>query len=247
MAIYDTIGVNYSKKRQTDSRIASQIVSKLYDAKKIVNIGAGAGSYEPPNFDLIAVEPSLKMINQRASDSYPVIQAKAEALPFSDNSFTHAMTVLSMHHWTNILEAFQEINRVTTERFIAVSWNPQSSPFWLTKDYFPEIFEIDQAIFPKINLLERYFSDIEIEPLMIPADCSDGFLAAYWKRPEEYLDPEVRHSISSFSKISNISSGLKKLESDLKTGKWYELNESLLNKNELDVGYVVISGNTNNT
>ncbi|WP_353777686.1 methyltransferase domain-containing protein [Winogradskyella sp. 3972H.M.0a.05] len=243
-AKYDTIGINYAQKRKSDPRIAAQILNKLDGAQRIVNIGAGAGSYEPSNMDLVAVEPSLEMINQRGANAHPVVQGSAESLPFPDHSFTHALTILSMHHWENRALAFKEINRVATERFVAVSWDPESEPFWLTRDYFPEIIEWDRTIFPDVNEIHDYFDDVEIEPLLIPEDCIDGFLAAYWKRPSAYLDESVRNSISSFSKLNDISKGLKQLESDIESKAWFDVNQSILNQSTLDAGYVIISGKT---
>ena len=138
-AIYDRIGVNYSVTRCTDPQVAQQLYAELQGATRIINIGAGTGSYEPENFDLVAVEPSAEMIAQRAADAYHVEQAFAESLPFDDNSFSHAMSVLSMHHWVDRPQAFSEINRVATEKFVTITWDPDSEPFWLTRDYFPEI------------------------------------------------------------------------------------------------------------
>ena len=181
------------------------------------------------------------MIAQRSKDAYPVVQASAEKLPFEDNSFTHAMTVFSMHHWTDQAQAFREINRVVTERFVAISWNPATEPFWLTRDYFPEIYEKDLKIFPHQRLLERYFDEVEITPLMIPEDLIDGFLAAHWKRPEAYLIPEVRQSMSGLARLKDVSTGLQKLEDDLKSGAWKSKNAAILNETALDVGYVVVS------
>lgn len=242
-AKYDEIGINYAQKRKSDPRIALQIFKKLKTAKKIVNIGAGSGSYEPFNMDLIAVEPSIEMINQRSSNAHPVVQGTAESLPFPDNSFTHALTILSMHHWADRELAFNEINRVTTERFVAVSWNPDCEPFWLTRDYFPEIFELDRKIFPNIEEIKNHFDNVQVEPLLIPEDCTDGFLAAYWKRPSAYLDINARNSISSFSKLRNISNGLSKLESDIESNNWSDINKSILTETTLDAGYILISGN----
>ncbi len=241
---YDEIGINYALKRKSDPRIASQILERLEGAQKVVNIGAGTGSYEPEHIDLIAVEPSIEMINQRSSNAHSVVQGSAESLPFPNNSFTHALTILSMHHWVNREQAFKEINRVATEKFIAITWNPDSDPFWLTRDYFPEIFDLDKRIFPNIKEFESHFDNIEIDPLLIPEDCIDGFLAAYWKRPSAYLDVNVRNSISSFSKISNLSKGLDKLKSDIDSKKWFHTNESILSKSMLDAGYIIITANT---
>ncbi len=246
-AKYDKIGVNYAKKRKSDPKVAAQIFKRLEGAERIINIGAGSGSYEPDHVNLVAVEPSIEMINQRNPNAHPVIQGSAESLPFPDNSFTHALTILSMHHWQNRELAFKEINRVATERFVAVSWNPDSKPFWLTRDYFPEIIELDKKIFPTAEEIAGHFDDVEVNPLLIPEDCMDGFLAAYWKRPSAYLDVSVRNSISTFSKLPNISNNLAKLESDIKSNKWFDTNKSILDKSSLDAGYIIITGKIKET
>jgi SAM-dependent methyltransferase len=245
-ALYDDIGVNYSVTRCTDPIIAEQLNSKLQGATRIINIGAGTGSYEPEDIELVGVEPSSKMISQRKSGSHRVEQAFAEKLPFENNSFSHAMTVNSMHHWENRALAFAEINRVATDKFVAISWDPESDPFWLTRDYFPEIYEMDKRIFPEMEALNEHFSDVVISPLKIPADCKDGLLAAFWKRPEAYLNEKVRQSTSPFSKITNLAEGLRKLEDDIASGAWAKTNHAILNATSLDVGYRLISARVKN-
>src|SRR5215510_7984723 len=227
-AIYDDIGNNYSVTRCTDPKIAKQLYDELRGATRIVNIGAGTGSYEPENIELVAVEPSSVMISQRKVGSHRVEQAFAEKLPFENRSFSHAMTVLSMHHWQDRARAFQEINRVATEKFVAITWDPASKPFWLTRDYFPEIYEMDKLIFPDLEELNEYFDEVTIRPLQIPSDCQDGLLAAFWKRPEAYLSSKVRQATSPFSKIKNVSEGLQRLEDDLASGIWARNNHAIL-------------------
>ena len=240
-AIYDEIGTGYSVTRCTDPKIAKQLNAELDGASRIINIGAGTGSYEPADFNLVAVEPSEKMISQRKPGSHPVEQAYAEKLPFEENSFSHAMTVLSMHHWENPALAFSEINRVASDKFVAISWDPTADPFWLTKDYFPEIFEKDKCIFPQLRSLSDHFDDVNISPLPIPSDCKDGLLAAFWKRPQAYLSSGVRQSTSAFFNLANLAQGLKKLENDLASGVWPENNEAILGLSSLDVGYRLIT------
>lgn len=235
--LYDKIGKGYSIGRREDPRIASDIFQFLIDADSILNIGAGAGSYEPSGKYLVAIEPSQKMISQRPINAAPVMQAFAESLPCSDKAFTHSMTVLSMHHWADRETAFKEIKRVTKKRFIAVTWNPDSQPFWLTEDYFPEIHTIDASIFPSLAEMKKQFSTVDFYPLNIPTDCIDGFTAAYWARPHAYLDPLVRSSMSTFSRISGVESGLQKLAEDLGSGLWAKKYGYLTSREELDVGY----------
>ena len=246
-AIYDEIGINYSVTRCTDPEIAKQLYSALDAAIRIVNIGAGTGSYEPENMQLVAVEPSAEMISQRKTGSYPVEKAFAEKLPFENSSFSHAMTVLSMHHWENRPLAFSEINRVATEKFVAITWDPESEPFWLTRDYFPEIYEMDKRIFPGLEELNDHFNEVQVNPLKIPGDCKDGLFAAFWKRPEAYLSSRVRQSTSPFSKVKNLSEGLHRLAEDLASGLWAKNNHAILDSSSLDVGYRVISARVKNT
>ena len=246
-AIYDEIGINYSVTRCTDPEIAKQLYSALDAAIRIVNIGAGTGSYEPENMQLVAVEPSAEMISQRKTGSYPVEKAFAEKLPFENSSFSHAMTVLSMHHWENRPLAFSEINRVATEKFVAITWDPESEPFWLTRDYFPEIYEMDKRIFPGLEELNDHFNEVQVNPLKIPGDCKDGLFAAFWKRPEAYLSSRVRQSTSPFSKVKNLSEGLHRLAEDVASGLWAKNNHAILDSSSLDVGYRIISARVKNT
>lgn len=226
----------------SDPNIEAQIHAQLKDATMILNIGAGTGSYEPQNVPLVAVEPSSEMIAQRKDEAHPVKQAFAEDLPFAENTFSHTMTVLSMHHWQDRAKAFKEINRVTTEEFVAVTWNPETLPFWLTKEYFPQIYEMDKRIFPNLSELEEHFSEVKVIPLYIPENCQDGFLAAYWKRPHAYLDANVRAAISTFSKLGDLSTGIESLRQNLREGSWERNNQEILNLNKLDVGYVIVKG-----
>ena len=240
-AIYDQIGVTYSATRGTDPKIAKQLYAELDGATRIVNIGAGTGSYEPENFDLVAVEPSAEMISQRSPDAHPVRQAAAEKLPFDDNSFSHAMAILTMHHWPDKPQGFSEINRVATDKFVAITWDPESEPFWLTRDYFPEIHEMDRQIFPTLTHLEAHFDEVEMRPLLVPAECQDGFFAAFWQRPHAYLSEEVRRSTSPFSKIKSAEAALQQLEADLESGAWAEKNAELLGADAWDVGYRLVT------
>ncbi len=239
-ALYDTIGKDYVLGRRTDPRIAAEIHRWLQDAESVVNLGAGSGSYEPGNCRVTAVEPSETMIRQRSASSAPVVRAQAESLPFPDEAFSHCMTVLSMHHWQDREKAFTEIRRVTRQRFVAVTWDPEAEPFWLTRDYFPELVDLDRKNFPTIDELSRAFAKVSVSVLPIPADCIDGFLAAYWRRPEAYLDEQVRNNISTFSKLENLEVGLARLREDLSSGEWEVRNRDILNLESLDAGYRII-------
>lgn len=238
-ALYDNVGKSYSVSRCEDPKIAEDIFQFLLGSDSILNIGAGTGSYEPREMNVIAVEPSMEMIQQRAKDSAPVKQAYAELLPFDDDAFSHTMTVLSMHHWADREAAFAEIKRVTTKRFVAVTWNPSAEPYWLTDDYFPEIHIVDRSIFPSLDEMRNHFPGVRFYTLEIPKDCIDGFTAAYWARPRQYLDATVRSGMSTFSKINGVDEGLKKLEADLESGLWNKKYGYLQDENQLNVGYTI--------
>lgn len=239
--IYDVIGKGYTLGRRTEPRIANQLHAYLDGAESILNIGAGAGAYEPDNIDLVAVEPSAEMLRQRAPTAAPAIRAGAERLPFADKRFSHALTILSMHHWRDRAAAFAEITRVTRDRFIALTWNPECQPFWLTRDYFPQIYATDLEIFPRRTEFEQHFDNVNLAVVTIPGDCIDGFLAAYWRRPEAYLKAEIRNNMSSFSKIDDVDSGLGKLRADLDSGTWIKRNHDLLEADSIDAGYCIVS------
>lgn len=241
---YDEIGRGYTRYRTPDPRIARLIDAALGDAKSIVNIGAGAGAYEPRDRQVVAVEPSSEMIAQRAEGAAPVIQGSAESLPFENNSFDAAMAVLTIHHWRDLHAGLSEMRRVARDRIVLLTWDPDSPPFWLVRDYFPEIYRIDREILPPLPTLQQTLGHCEIHPVPVPHDCIDGFLGAYWRRPEAYLDEGVRGAISTFSRVrgmdSGLASGLDRLRHDIESGEWSRRNADILDRDELDVGYRLV-------
>jgi SAM-dependent methyltransferase len=241
--LYDDIGRTYSRARQSDPRIAAAIENAIAGCQSILNVGAGAGSYEPKSRAVIAVEPSRTMIAQRATGSAPVVQARAESLPFRDASFDAVVGILTVHHWQDQRRGFSECVRVAQSRvvFLTVDFDV-CARFWLF-DYLPDLIRIDRPIFPSIARFEQAFGPVQVTAVPIPADCRDGFLGAYWKRPHAYLDPAVRAGISTFAKIGNISEQLAHLENDLDSGRWQQRYSALENINELDLGYRVVAAN----
>ncbi len=245
MAVYDAIGRGYSAFRRPDPRIASAIVAALGDAVSVVNVGAGAGSYEPCDRPVRAVEPSEVMIRQRPPGAAPCLQGTAEALPIETASTDAAMAILSAHHWTDLEGGFREMARVARRLAVLLTWvpPPDAPPFWLTRDYFPEILEHDRTIFPSCaaltSMLERTIGPVHVTPLPLPHDCTDGMLCAYWRRPELYLEADRRNAISSFARI-NAEAGLARLRPDLSSGRWAERNRWLLNLDSLDLGYRIV-------
>jgi SAM-dependent methyltransferase len=247
MALYNTIGQNYAALRRPDARIAEAINASLGEALRVANIGAGAGSYEPRDRHVIAVEPSDVMIRQRPATAAPCLLGSAETLPLETASVDAAMAILTTHHWSDRERGFREMARVARHRVVILTWVPDANPntpFWLTRDYFPEIEAYDRTIFPSAPaltaMLERCIGPTRMSPLMVPHDCTDGFLCAYWRRPKLYLDPARRAAISSFARV-DAEPGLAKLRADLDSGRWTQRNGELLELNSFDAGYRLVT------
>jgi SAM-dependent methyltransferase len=238
--LYDRIGVGYRSHRRPDPRIAAAVVGALADAGTVVNVGAGAGSYEPSGRTVVAVEPSPEMIRQRGTGGAPVVRASATHLPFRDAGFEAALAVLTIHHWPDRARGLAELGRVARDRVVVLTWDPTSPGFWLTEDYFPEILAIDRPIFPPLDQLAAVLGPIEVRPIPIPHDCVDGFLGAYWRRPTAYLDADLRRAISTFSKLGDVERGLARLGQDLDDGSWRRRHGHLLHRTELDLGYRLV-------
>ena len=237
--LYDRLGRGYSSARIGDPRIAAQIEAALGNATRVVNVGAGAGSYEPASCDVVAVEPSPTMIRQRPTGAAPVVRATAEALPIESDSFDAAMSVLSMHHWTNVADGLGELRRVA-DRQVLLFFEPlEWVRYWLV-DYFPQIPELPtERRAPGAKEIADVLGLIDVQPVMVPRDCTDGFAAAYWARPEAYLDPSVRAGISALALLGEdaIDAGVRRLRADLESGAWEDRYGHLRELDELDGGY----------
>ena len=236
---YDEIGKTYSSTRRSDPRIAAIIRCALGDARTVVNVGAGAGAYEPSDRAVVALEPSRQMIRQRAPDAAPAVVAKAEAQPFRDATFDAALASLTMHHWTDWRRGVDEMRRVA-RRVVIFTFEPaEVDRFWLIETYFPEIVEIDRGRTPSIDEVVRHLGRSSVERVPIPHDCADGFLAAYWRRPEAYLDPTVRAGMSCFPLLGDdvVARGVERLAADLRSGAWQRRFGQLHRLDALDVCY----------
>lgn len=238
---YDTIGGNYAALRRPDPRIAGVIAHALGLAQTVLNVGAGTGSYEPSDRAVTAVEPSSEMIRKRDPGAPPAIQASAEDLPFPDKSFDAAMATLTIHHWPDKETGLREMRRVTRGPIVLLTFDPAQRP-WLT-DYLPELAVLDDKQMPSMSDYERWLGPIRVTPVAVPHDCSDGFLYAWWRRPEAYLDPYIRTGSSSFWALPDIEAGLQRLKQDLESGEWQRRYADLLALDEYDAGYrLVVAG-----
>ncbi|HCK83551.1 MAG TPA: hypothetical protein DHW63_03255 [Hyphomonadaceae bacterium] len=164
------------------------------------------------------------------------MRGSAEALPAETGAFDAAMAVLSIHHWRDWRLGLREMRRVARSRIVLLTFDAEASDFWLTRDYLPAITALDRETMPPLAALAEELGPFEATPVPVPHDCADGFFGAYWRRPEAYLDPLVRRSISVFAKI-DAEAGLNKLAHDLADGVWRERNADLLAVAALDVGY----------
>lgn len=242
MIDYNSLAIRYRYYRKPDPRIAERIHFHLQGAQRILNVGAGMGSYEPENCKIVAIEPSHEMISKRKNSKATLIEGFAENLPFKDNQFDCSMAILTLHHWSNVVLGLKEMKRVTKDKIVILTWIGYENNFWLI-DYIPEIQKIDDNLFPTLEDLQEILGDISIETVEIPYDCTDGFMCAYWGRPEMYLDPNARKAISTFSRISELQDGLNNLHDDIKSGTWSKKYGHLLLKDSLDLGYRLVVKN----
>ncbi len=234
--LYDRIGSGYAVGRRTDPRIAERIWAALGDAETVLNVGAGTGSYEPPDRAVTAVEPSAVMRAQRPADAAPCVAAAAESLPFGDNSFDAAMAILSDHHWTDPLGGLREMRRVA-RRVLVFQWDERWLPrFWLVRDYVPEVASGSGS---RPSILERAAAiGAQAEPVPIPWDCQDGFFHAYWRRPSAYLDEQVRRHTSVWAAVGRDveARAVSALRADLDAGTWHDRKAGLAGLREADLG-----------
>lgn len=179
------------------------------------------------------------MINQRPPGAGRVVKASAMALPFASGAFDAAMAVLTVHHWSDQQRGLHEMRRVSRGTVVILTWDPEHAGFWLT-DYFPDLLHIDRGLFPTTAQFEQVLGPVRVVSVPIPHDCTDGFMAAYWRRPRAYLDPRVRSAISTFAKMQNIEPVLAKLETDLDSGEWEQRYSEILDCKQLDLGYRLI-------
>ena len=237
---YDSIGRNYTRTRQGDPRIAAQIVRALGDAATVLNVGAGTGNYEPSDRRVVALEPSITMITQRARVVAPVAQGVAEDLPFRDAAFDAAMGTLTLHHWRDLGRGLAETRRVSRRQVFLFYDREVNHRYWLLEDYFPELMAVaTEAGAPRLNDLKEHLDVRRVETVPVPADCTDGFGAAFWSRPEAHLDPHVLAGMSWTAVLppDRLRAGLDRLTADLASGAWDERYGHLRTLTELDVGY----------
>jgi SAM-dependent methyltransferase len=237
--LYDTIGATYTVTRRTEPRIAAQVWAALGEARTVLNVGAGTGSYEPAGRDVTAVEPSALMRAQRPAGAAPCVAAAAERLPFEDQSFDAAMAFATIHHWADPIAGLREMRRVA-RRVVVFTHDTTDAEwldrFWLTRDYLPEVAEFLVGR-PSLAEMGRAIG-ARVEPVLIPWDCADGFFEAYWRRPEAYLDDQVRRGVSVWTRIGPEAErrAVHSLRDDLASGRWADRNHDLADLDAAELG-----------
>lgn len=221
---YDALGQKYSGFRRTDPRIAQYVWDALGSAKTVLNVGAGAGSYEPEDRYVVAVEPSSTMRSQRqANGRVPAVIGSADSLPFDDNSFDASMAIVTIHHWHDMAKGLKELRRVTKDRVLIMTFDPASAEKFWKAHYFPELIEIEKLRDPSIDsIIQALGGACEVVPIPIPLDCVDGFQEAFYGRPEAFLEKEVRKHQSTWGFLLEGQEEImvKRLADDLASGEW---------------------------
>jgi SAM-dependent methyltransferase len=237
--LYDTIGATYIATRRTEPRIGAQVWAALGDARTVLNVGAGTGSYEPSDRDVTAVEPSAVMRAQRPAGAALCVAAAAESLPFEDQSFDAAMAFATIHHWQDPIAGLREMQRVA-RRVVLFTHDTSNEGwlrrFWLTRDYLPEVADLLVGR-PSVTELAQTIG-ARVEPVLIPWDCSDGFFEAHWRRPDAYLDESVRRGVSVWTRVGPDAEqrAVHSLRSDLASGRWAERNRDLVDLEAAELG-----------
>jgi SAM-dependent methyltransferase len=240
-ARYDTIGSGYARTRREDPRLRAHIEEALGDARTVVNVGAGAGSYEPRDRHVIAVEPSDVMAAQRPAELAPAIRAGADALPLRDDSVDAAMAILTIHHWDEGRErGLRELRRVARGPVVIVTYDAQvSGEMWLMRDYLPEVAELDHRIFPTSEQLATWLGgEVRTALLPIPRDTPDWTLGSFWAHPERVLDAGAREATSGFARMAPdvVARVVAAVERDLADGTWDRRNGDLRELDAYDAG-----------
>jgi SAM-dependent methyltransferase len=222
-ADYGSIGRGYATIRQPDPRIEQQVWDALGDARSVINVGAGAGSYEPRDRIVAAVEPSASMRAERPADRVPAIDGTAEHLPFDDGSFDAAMASVTVHQWPDLERGLGELRRVARGPVAILTFDPVVPEPWWQPVYVPELYAVEGRRMPAIDRIAACLgSDVEVRTVMVPLDCIDGFGQAFFGRPEETLRPEVRRAMSAWSFLEPevVARYERELGADLASGAW---------------------------
>jgi SAM-dependent methyltransferase len=244
-ADYGRIGRGYAEVRQPDPRIEAIVWTALGDARSVINVGAGAGSYEPRDRDVTAVEPSASMRAERPSDRVAAVDATAGALPFPDDAFDAAMASITIHQWPDPEAGLREMRRVSRGPVVILTFTPRPPEPWWQPEYVPELFDVEARRMPELDRVVRGLGgEVEVRVLPVPADCIDGFGQAFFARPERTLDSHVRRAMSAWSFVDDAVEEryVSELGADLASGAWDERWGRFRDLAEFDVGLRLVVG-----
>ena len=246
-ADYGTIGVDYARYRRPEPGIAARIRDAIGDAHTLLNVGAGAGSYEPTDLEVTAVEPSATMRAQRPPHLTPAVDAVAEHLPFDDDSFDAAMATFTVHQWPRLEAGLAEVRRVTRGPIAVLTADPaRLTRFWLN-EYAPEVLTAEAGRYPTMERLVDALGGparASVQSIPIPLECTDGFNEAYYGRPEALLDPGARRANSAWSFVGEDVDGrfVERLTNDLRDGSWDARHGALRSSPEFEGSLVLVVG-----
>lgn len=240
--VYDAIGQGYTAGRRTEPRIAAQLHAALGGARTVVNVGAGAGSYEPTDRLVVAVEPSSVMLAQRPPGAAPAVQAVAEALPLADRCADAALAVLTVHHWSDLATGLRELSRVARRQVIYLFDRVEVDRHWFSEAFAEALAVPSERLAPGPDAIAEVLDVRQVQPVPVPFDCIDGFGGAFWGRPEAYLDPVVQASQSWLARLDQDQRDrlVARLADDLASGRWDARHGHLRSLDELDVGYRLV-------
>ena len=238
---YERIGHGYARMRREDRRIAERVHAALGSARTVVNVGAGAGSYEPDDRHVIALEPSDVMAAQRPPGHVPAIRASAGRLPLRDDSVDAAMAMVTIHHWDEEQKrGVQELRRVARGPVVILTFDATvSTRMWLFEDYLPEGAALDRQVMPPIDEVSDWLGEgTRVETVLLGRDTPDWMCAAFWAHPERVFDAEARAATSSFARMESrvVDRVLHELRRDLDSGAWDVRHGELRALDSYDVG-----------
>jgi SAM-dependent methyltransferase len=243
---YSRHGQGYSSRRRTDPRIAARVHQALGDARTVLNVGAGAGSYEPEDRYVLAIEPSATMRAQRPKHLVPAIHGVAEQLPLDDQSVDASMALVTVHQWRDLEKGLSELRRVTRGPIVVLTFDGDAlDRYWLAQ-YAPELISVERRRYPAIDRIAKGLGGTsEVHVIPIPIECVDGFTEAYYARPEAFLEDEVRRSQSAWSFVPEEAQSrfVSTLKDELNSGVWDQKHGAWRKKPYFEGSLRLIVGN----
>jgi Methyltransferase domain len=220
---YDRHGEGYLAARRTDPRIEARLHAALGEARTVINVGAGPGAYEPADRYVVAVEPSPVMRGQRPPRAVPAVDATAQRLPFDAATFDAGMATITVHQWSDLVAGLRELRRVVRGPVAILTFEQEAFGQWWLTEYAPEMMAAERRRYPSLDLIAAHLGrHCTVQPVAVPGDCTDGFLEAYYARPERLLDPAVRRAQSAWTFVDEATqeASVARLREALESGAW---------------------------